>query len=114
MCKSTKLNIVQAKTNYATKYSDTRKSSPPIKIVDKTRNTPTKAVVNGDSIRVVIAAMPYFKDGKVSLKQAWRCLLDSESDGNLIFIKEKGLCNIPNVKRYIPLIYSSRKPPERA
>ena len=62
MCDS-ELNIVQAKPNYTTKHSETRKSNPPIKITDKTIHTPTEEAVNNRGISVVIVAMPYFKDG---------------------------------------------------
>jgi hypothetical protein len=78
------LNILQAGTIYATEYSDTRKTSLPIEIVDKTTNMPTEAVVIGDGINTVIEAMPYVKIGnKEQPKQAWRCLLDSGSDDDL-------------------------------
>ena len=58
LCNS-ELNIVQANSKYATAYSDTRKSNPPIKIIDKTINTPTEAAVNGNGISAVIVAMLY-------------------------------------------------------
>ena len=60
--------------------------------------------VNGDGISTVIAAIPYFKDGnKEQPKQAWKYLLGSGSDGNLIFIRKRALRNIPNSKRYVPV-----------
>ena len=103
LCNS-KLTIVEAKHNYVSKYSDTCKSSLPIKTIDKTISTPTEAVVNRDSINAVITTMPYLKDGnKEQPKQYWRCLLDSGSDGNLIFMKKRNVCTIPNVKMYVPL-----------
>ena len=58
---NSKLNIVHAQSTYATECSDTCESSSPIIIVDKTTNAPTEAVVNGNGINAVIAAMPYFR-----------------------------------------------------
>ena len=103
MC-SSNLNIVQAKSNYATKDSDTRKISPTIKMVDKTTNTRTEAVIIGDGVSAVIAAISYVWDGiKEQPKRAWKCLLDSGSNDDIIFIKERALRDILNSKRYVSL-----------
>jgi hypothetical protein len=97
-----------SKNNYAIENSDTRKPNPPIKIVDKTTKTPKMAVVKGEGISAIVAAMPIFKYGKREHpKRAWKCLLDSGSDGDLILIKKKDLQNIPTTKRYLPLNWNT-------
>ena len=84
-----------SKNNYAIENSDTRKPNPPIKIVDKTTITPKMAVVKGEGSSKIVVAMPIFKYGKREHpKRAWKCLLDSGSDGDLILIKKKDLQNL--------------------
>ena len=99
---------MQEKDHFSIKYSDTRKPSPPIKIVDKTTLLPKKAVVKGKGVSAILAAIPHFKHSfKEQPKRAWKCLLDSGSDGDLILIKKKDLHNIPYKKRYLPLTWNT-------
>ena len=76
----------------------------PIKILEKPLQT-RKQVVNGTGISAVVAAT-VFLTNKIEKQQphqkAWRVLLDSGSDGDLIFITKKNLKNIPHKKRYSP------------
>ena len=89
-------------------HSDKRKFSPPIKIVDKTINTPVEVVVNGNGISASIPAMPHFKDWKrEQLKQGWSCLLHYCSDGDLVLIKKREIRNIPTNKRHVPLSWKT-------
>ena len=76
----------------------------PIKIVEKPLQN-RKQVVNGEGISAVVAAtVVLIKKIKKQQPQtkAWRVLLDSGSDGDLIFITKKDLKNIPHKKRYAP------------
>ena len=77
----------------------------PIKTVEK---SPTQEVgnkvVKGNGISAAIAAVPFHKYNQKQKqpKKAWTVLIDSGSDGNLIFVTKEGLKNIPHVKRYAP------------
>ena len=84
----------------------------PIKIVDKQTNDLKSKVVRGEGIRTAIAGIPMFtksnkksrrrksdKNNKQqSAKRVWRVLLDSGSDGDLVFVR-KGTSEVPYTRR---------------
>ena len=83
----------------------------PIKIVDKQKNDLKSKVVRGNGIRTAIAGIPMItksnkksrrksdtKYKQQSAKRVWRVLLDSGSDGDLLFVR-KGTLEVPYVRR---------------
>ena len=84
----------------------------PIKIVDKQTNDLKSKVVRGEGIRTAIAGIPMFtksnkksrrrksdKNNKQqSAKRVWRVLLDSGSDGDLVFVR-KGTSEVSYTRR---------------
>jgi hypothetical protein len=78
--------------------------------IGSTRVMPTKMlnrinkVVEGKGIVAVAAAIPIHRDGRKP-KRAWRVLLDSGSDGNLIFLKTTDVKSINTTKRRHPLVW---------
>ena len=86
-------------------------STMPIKIVDKQKNDLKSKVVRGNGIRTAIAGIPMItksnkksrrksdiKYKQQSAKRVWRVLLDSGSDGDLLFVR-KGTLEVPYVRR---------------
>ena len=68
-------------------YSEPSKKTVPIKIVDKGLFKLKKKVVNGTGVCSTAIAVPQFKHGKKS-NRVWRILLDSGSDGDLLFVHQ--------------------------
>ena len=95
-----KINIVQ--------NSPKKTINSPIKIVENSKSAKYKIkylnqVVNGKGISAAIGAVPIsYKDNKEGLPTEvwWQTLLDSGSDGDLLFITKEQLKNIPYEKRY--------------
>ena len=95
-----KINVVQ--------NSPKKTINSPIKIVENSKSAKYKnkylnQVVNGKGISAAIGAVPIsYKDNKEGLPTEvwWQTLLDSGSDGDLLFITKKQLKNIPYEKRY--------------
>ena len=69
-------------------------------MLDKNKTTfkITKKVVKGDGVGSVAAAIPVYRD-EHGPKRAWRILLDSGSDGDLIFVKSADVESINPQKR---------------
>ena len=69
-------------------------------MLDKNKTTfkTTKKVVEGDGVAAVTAAIPVYRDGREP-KRAWRVLLGSGSDVDLIFIKSADVESINPQKR---------------
>ena len=73
---------------------------PPIKIADnKSDSAHTNKVVEGDGISAAVLAVPLLKSDKKP-KRAWRVLLDSGSDGDLVFVNKKVLKDIRHEDRF--------------
>ena len=87
----------------------------PIKIVDKKTDDLKSRVVRGTGVRTAIAGIPMFTENKQkgkkarrkrastnnkqqSAKRVWRVLLDSGSDGDLLFVR-KGTLEVPYTRR---------------
>ena len=76
-------------------------NSAPIKIVENLSYT--NKVVKGAGSCAAIAAVPYQHPKNIEglpPQVWWRTLLDSGSDGDLLFITKEQMKNIPNQKRY--------------
>ena len=76
-------------------------NTKPIKFVEKHSNKLQKQVVKGNGISATIVAIPKHKSSKKS-KDLWRVLLDSGSDGDLLFIHRDSNKNIPWKERIAP------------
>ena len=73
---------------------------PPIKIADnKSDSAHTNKVVEGDDISAAVLTVPLLKSDKKP-KRAWRVLLDSGSDGDLVFVNKKVLKDIRHEDRF--------------
>ena len=74
-----------------------------------TRSTSTrtlnriKDVGKGDGVASIVAAIPVYRDVHEP-KRAWHVLLDSGSDGDLIFIKADDVKSINPIERAHPLV----------
>ena len=77
----------------------------PIKAATKTTNKLSK-VVTGDGVSTVVVATLVTRDGREP-KRAWRVLLDSGSDGDLIFIKKADVKNANQTKRTHPILWGT-------
>ena len=79
------------------------KNIKPIKFVDKTLSTKQKKVVNGTGTCSTIVAVPHLiKKGVQTAKRVWRVLLDSGSNGDLLFVHEGSRSVIPSKERFAP------------
>ena len=96
--KDTKINV-KKNPNFITPI----KAAP---IETKLSNKITK-VVTGDGVSAVAVATLVTKDGARPPKRAWRVLLDSGSDGDLIFIKKADLKHTNPKKRTHPNIWGT-------
>ena len=66
---------------------------PPIKITETKSDSVDNTVVEGEGVSAAVLAVPLLKSDKKP-KRAWRVLLDSGSDGDLVFVNKKVLKNI--------------------
>ena len=103
--------IKAATTRRATSSSDAREQTIKINFgCSKATLTRTpnnfKTVAKGDGIAAVAVAIPIHRDGRQP-KRAWRVLLDSGSDGDLIFTKNAEVKNINPIKRTHPLVWGT-------
>ena len=73
----------------------------PINFVEKHSDKLQKQVVKGDGISATIVATPKHKNPKKS-KDLWRVLLDSGSDGDLLFVHRESNKHIPCKERIAP------------
>ena len=76
-------------------------NTKPIKFVEKHSNKLQKQVVKGNGISATIVAIPKYKNAKKS-KDLWQILLDSGSDGDLIFVHRDSNKDIPCKERIAP------------
>ena len=75
----------------------------PIKFVDKTLSIKQKKVVNGTGTCSTIVAVPHLIKKRVqTAKRVWRVLLDSGSDGDLLFVHPSNKERIPQKERFSP------------
>ena len=99
---------IKAATNYLALSNDDGREQTIKTNFGSSRATSTrtlnnyKNVVRGNGIAAVAAAIPIFRDGREP-KRAWRVLLDSGLDGDLIFIKTADVKSINPIKRTHPL-----------
>ena len=98
MNKKNKLSVAQ---NDISTLMFTGINRPPIKIADRKSDTADFKVVEGDGISAAVSALPLFKSNKHP-KRAWRVLLDSGSDGDLVFVNKKVLKDIRHADRFRP------------
>jgi hypothetical protein len=66
--------------------SDLHHNTVPIKVVDKTLMMLQKKIVKGKGITSTIVGIPLPRSRNNSAKKVWRVLLDSGSDGDLLFV----------------------------
>ena len=77
----------------------------PIKAAIETKFTNNISnVVTGDGVSTIAVATLVTKDGTRPPTRAWRVLLDSGSDGDLIFVKNADLKHTNPTKRTYPNI----------
>ena len=98
---------IKAATNYLAASNDDGREQPIKTNFGRSGATSTrtliKNIIKGNGIAGVAAAIPVFGDGRMP-KRAWRVLLDSGSDGDLIFIKSADVKSTNPIKRMHPLV----------
>ena len=99
---------IKAATNYLAASNDDGREQPIKTNFGRSGATSTrtliKNIIKGNGIAGVAAAIPVFGDGRMP-KRAWRVLLDSGSDGDLIFIKSADVKSTNPIKRMHPLVW---------
>ena len=104
---SSPINNINDHSNETENDSDTTINSSnnitPIKFVNKTLNLQQQKVVKGVGACSTVAAVPQLiKKGKQTAKRVWRVLLDSGSDGDLLFVHPRNKERIPQKERFAP------------
>jgi hypothetical protein len=75
----------------------------PIKIVAKESHKLTKKICKGEGVCTSVVALPLFNKKRNSkFGRPYRVLLDSGSDGDIIFVRKDTKDNVPFKKRYSP------------
>ena len=78
----------------------------PIKIVDKNINSLKDEVVIGKGAVTAVAGIPVLSSKKKqSSQRVWRVLLDSGSDGDILFLHGSKTCDIPYDDRFKPQLW---------
>ena len=84
-------------------HSNYNNNITPIKFVDQNTYKNVMKVVRGVGTCSTVAAVPQLlKNGKQTAKRVWRVLLDSGSDGDLLFPHRSNTERIPQKERFAP------------
>ena len=87
--------------NVSNLFSTSNDNIQPIKFVEKSTNKLQKQVINGDGISATVVAVPKYKNAKKK-QDFWQILLDSGSDGDLLFVQKGSKKRIPWKERFAP------------
>ena len=96
-----KLKLSVASNDISTYNIFTGLNRPPIKIAETKSDSADNTVVEGEGVSAAVLAVPLLKSDKKP-KRAWRVLLDSGSDGDLVFVNKKVLKDIRSEDRFRP------------
>ena len=101
------LNVDGCKQTIKTNLGSSR-ATPIRTTLDKHKTTykTTKKIVKGNGVAAVAAAIPVYQDGRKP-KRAWCILLDSGSDGDLIFGKSADVKSTNPQKKTHSLVWGT-------